>query len=356
MRVAVVGVGLIGGSVALAARRRANATISAFDADPAALAAAVARGAVQRACSTVADAVEGADAAFVAVPVGALPATVAEVLAAAGDDCVVSDVGSVKRVVVERIGDERFVGGHPLAGAQTSGVEHAREDLFDGATWYLTPTERTSGVLYERLHRLLCGLGARPAVIDAAEHDRLAALVSHLPHVLANELVCQAARALDDGGLRLPATGPSFRDATRVAGAPSSIWSDIFIANRDAVGEALAALIARLQAARELILSGSQETICAWIESAAAERRALVEAQLAGEPLRELRVAVPNRPGVIARLALALARQGVNIADLALHPAADMSQGVVALWVADGATAQRAAQIVQGMGFPVALQ
>src|SRR5207248_4771875 len=101
------------------------------------------------------------------VPVGAIPAVVAEVLEAAGAECVVSDVGSTKRDVVAAHDDPRFVGGHPLTGAETAGVEHARADLFDGATWYLTPTGQTSGILYERLHRVVAGLGARTAAIDA---------------------------------------------------------------------------------------------------------------------------------------------------------------------------------------------
>src|SRR6185312_15672439 len=107
---------------------------------------------------------------------------------------VISDVGSTKRAIVAALDDPRFVGGHPLAGAETAGVEHARADLFDGATWYLTPAQdSTAGVLYERLHRLLASLGARPVAIDADTHDRLMASVSHLPHVLANALVAQAA-------------------------------------------------------------------------------------------------------------------------------------------------------------------
>ena len=115
-------------------------------------------------------------------------------------------------------------------------MRHAREDLFDGATWYLTPTPTTSGILYERLHRLLRTLGARPVAIEPETHDTILATVSHLPHVLANVLVAQAAQTLD-GRLaeRLPATGPSFRDATRVAGAPSAIWTDIYVSNRDAL-------------------------------------------------------------------------------------------------------------------------
>ena len=106
----------------------------------------------------------------------------------------VSDVGSTKRAIVAALDDPRFVGGHPLAGAETSGVQHARADLFEGATWYLTPTPTTSGILYERLHRLLHSLGARPVAIEPEVHDTILATVSHLPHVLANVLVAQAAR------------------------------------------------------------------------------------------------------------------------------------------------------------------
>src|SRR6202011_3089326 len=161
---------------------------------------------------------------------------VGAVLEAAPSDCAVTDVGSTKRAVVAAHSDPRFVGGHPLAGAETAGVEHAREDLFDGATWYLTPAPETAGVLYERLHRLLTSSGAGPTAIDADTHDRLMACVSHLPHVLANVLASQAANLLAaDGSPRLPAVGPSFRDATRVAGANSAIWTDIYLSNGDAL-------------------------------------------------------------------------------------------------------------------------
>src|SRR5262249_7024121 len=142
--------------------------------------------------------------------------------------------------------DPRFVGGHPLSGAETAGVENARADLFDGATWYLTPTSGTSGILYERLHRTIAGLGAHPAAIDPARHDRLLANVSHLPHVLATVLVSQAAETLAGENEGLPATGPSFRDATRVAGANGAIWTDIYLSNRDALVAQLDEITERL--------------------------------------------------------------------------------------------------------------
>src|SRR4051794_29689868 len=230
MRIAVLGVGLIGGSIGLAARRRAGAQVCGFDPDAAVLAEALELGAIDSGAGDVEAAVDGAEVVFAAAPVGVLAETVARALAAAGPGCVVSDVGSTKRLLAAAGADERFIGGHPLAGAETSGVEHAREDLFDGATWYLTPAAgSTAGVLYERLHRLLTSFGAQPTAIDADTHARRRARVSPLPPVTANLLVAQAAGVLGgEASKRLPAAGPSFRDATRVAGANSAIWTDIY--------------------------------------------------------------------------------------------------------------------------------
>jgi prephenate dehydrogenase len=352
--VAVVGVGLIGGSIGLAARERLGARVRGFDPGDGVLARAVELGAVADGCGSAADALDGADVAFVAAPVGALPTVVRDVLAAAGPDCVVSDVGSTKRSVVAAVDDPRFIGGHPLAGAETAGVEHARADLFDGATWYLTPTARTGGILYERLHRFLVDLGAHPAALDADTHDALLATVSHLPHVLANVLVARAARVLSDEGERLPATGPSFRDATRVAGANTGIWRDIYLANADALVSAIDDTVARLGEVRAALAARDGDAVAAWNDGARAERRRLLEADLAGGEVHELRVAVPNRPGVVAEVALALGRAGVNILDMALYPAPDHSTGTIALWIAGERHAVEAQGLVEALGLTVA--
>jgi prephenate dehydrogenase len=354
MRIAVIGVGLIGGSVALAARQRLEATVCGYDRAPQALQRARELGAVDVVAGSVAEAVADAQAVFVAAPVGVLPELVGAALSGAPADCVITDVGSTKRAVVAAHTDPRFVGGHPLAGAENAGVEHARADLFEGATWYLTPGAGTSGILYERLHRLLAGLGAQPTAIDPETHDRILATVSHLPHVLANVLVSQAAGTLAEGDERLPATGPSFRDATRVAGAPSAIWTDIYLSNRDALTAELDATLIRLSEIRDALAAGDGAGITRWNDAAAADRRRLLEGQLAGGELFELRASVPNRPGVLAQLALELGRAGVNISDMALYPAADMSEGVVALWIAGEQSAARAEALVGGLGFPVA--
>ncbi len=354
MQVAVLGVGLIGGSIGLAARARADAEVRGYDPDPEIGRAALELGAISSVAASVAEAVAGAEAVFVAAPVGALPAVVAQALDAAPRDCVVSDVGSTKRLLASASSDERFVGGHPLAGAETEGVQHAREDLFEGATWYLTPArESTAGILYERLHALLRRFGARPQAIDAETHDRLMACVSHLPHVLANLLAAQAAALPGAESEQLPAIGPSFRDAIRVAGANSAIWSDIYLANADALTAAIDELAAGLQRVRGLLASGAQQGLTGWIEDARRDRDALLGAGLAGGSVHELRVHVPNRPGVIAEIALALGEGGVNIGDLALSPSQDNSQGVVALWIGGEDHATRAMELIGELGFPV---
>jgi prephenate dehydrogenase len=351
LRIAVVGVGLIGGSIGLAARERlAGARVVGWDPDAGALAQARERGAIDEVAPSLAGAVEGAQLVFLAAPVGALPALVADVLALAGEDCMVTDVGSTKRAVVSD--DERFCGGHPLAGAETAGVEHARGDLFAGAIWYLTPGATTSGILFERLHRAISAFGARPVAIDAETHDRLMATVSHLPHVLANVLVSQAAGAM--GGEQVPPTGPSFRDATRVAGANSAIWTDIYLANRDALIERIDETVAGLQRVREALAAGDADAVTLWNDRAARDRRALLEAGLEGGDVHELRASVPNRPGVIAEIAVALGRAGVNIVDMALSPSTDFRQGRMSLWISGADHAARAEELIAGLGFPVA--
>ena len=204
-------------------------------------------------------------------------------------------------------------------------------------------------MLYERLARFVAGLGAVPTAIGPAEHDRLMAAVSHLPHVVANLLVAQAADAL--GGETPPATGPSFRDATRVAGANPALWEQIYRANRVALGTQIDDLVARLEEVRGLL--DADGDLGAWQARAAEQRAALLEVGLVGGAVREIRASVPNRPGVVAQIALALGRAGINIADMTLAPEPDDRTGVVGLWVgADDA--ERAIGLVAELGFPAA--
>jgi prephenate dehydrogenase len=351
VRIAVLGVGLVGGSIGLAAKENVeDAEVVGFGRDPARLARAVEQGAVDHAAGSLEEAVAGADLCFACAPVGALPELVESALAEAGPDTIVTDVGSTKGDLLRKLDDPRFVGGHPIAGAETAGVEHARADLFQGAVWYLTPLPHSSGLLYERLHRFVVDVGALPVAVDADTHDRLVAVFSHLPHVLANVLASQAAERLSEHGDALRQVGPSFRDMTRVAGANTAMWSDIYRSNRMAIVEEIRRYRAELEEVEQRLESGE---VADWNDRARQDRRDLLESGTPGGAVHELRLTVPNRPGIVAQVALELGRAGVNIVDMALAPAVDMRSGAMTLWIAGDAEAARARELIGGLGFPV---
>ena len=209
-------------------------------------------------------------------------------------------------------------------------------------------------MLYERLHRLLSALGARPAAIDADAHDRMMAQVS-APAPRARERARlpgrpgarRRERAPARHGAELPRRHPGRGRRTR------AIWTDIYLSNRDALTAGIDEAIAALAEVRDTLAGGDAEAIAAWNDRAREDRRRLLEVDAAGGTVHELRVPVPNRPGVIAELALALGRAGVNIADMALYPAPDLSEGLVALWIAGDDAAARAAELIAELGFPV---
>lgn len=354
--IAILGVGLIGGSIGLAARERvASASkVVGWDPDSDALTEAVKLGAIDEAAESIEAACRGANLVILASPVGTLAANARAALAVVDEDAVVTDVGSTKRQIVAEIDDPRFIGGHPIAGAETSGVEHARADLFDDSTWFVTPTEQTTGTGLERLMRFAKSVGARPRAVGAAEHDRLLADISHLPHVLANALVTQAAGTIHSEDGSIAVVGPSFRDATRVAGANSEIWRDIYLSNHDALVPAIDAVIERLTGFRQALAAGDGDAIVAINERARADRETLLERDLVGEEVHELRVSVPNQPGVLANITLVLGKAGVNIVDMALAPAADMRSGSISLWVPGEDAAKRTEELIGELGFPVA--
>jgi prephenate dehydrogenase len=326
------------------------------DPDAGALREGLARGAITVAAGSLEEAARGAEAVFLAAPVGRLPELARRALAAAGEGCLVSDVGSTKGGIVAALDPgerERFIGGHPVCGAERGGVAFAREDLFEGATYFLTPAAEARPALFERLHRLVSALGASPVAIDPGVHDRLMALVSHLPHAIAAALIHQAADTAPAGREALRSAGPSFTDLTRVAGANPPLWADIFLANREALGAALRDQAARLGEVERALERGDRDWLLTFVEGAAAGRERLRRASAAPvEAAWRLVVGVPNRPGAISEIAMALGHAHINIEDLALRPGADGTAGELVLLVSGEATAREAARLVGARGYP----
>jgi prephenate dehydrogenase len=353
MRIAVIGTGLIGASVGLAAKQRGH-TVVGHDPDERALAVAVERGAVDEAAG-LEDALVGAELAVVAAPVAQLVPTVEAVLAASADGCSVTDVGSTKARVATTAGSPRFVGGHPVCGSEAHGPAHARADLFDGASWFLTPGPQTSAETHRLVHGFVASLGATPVAVDPNVHDRLVALTSHLPHALANLLVNQAGAARIDGHEPLAAAaGGSLRDMTRVAGANPRIWVDIFLENSGAVREALGEHRRRIEQLEQALGAGDAGFLARWIAEAGRNRgRMLAEAYPDLGTLQQLRVHVPDRPGVLAGITQALGAERINIEDFELQHLSPERGGTLRLFVSGEGEAERAARLLEEQGYGV---
>jgi prephenate dehydrogenase len=351
MKVAVIGTGLVGASVGLAARR-AGHEVRGWDTNGAALETASARGAVEAAASAD-EAAASAELVVVAVQVTMLTTAVEAALAAA-PGATVTDVGSTKSTLARAVADERFIGGHPIAGAEVRGPDGARADLFDGATWFLAPHAATDSERYRALHTFVASLGAVPVAIDPEAHDRLLALVSHLPHALANLLLNQVGAAPIEGHDPLAAAGASFREMTRVAGANPRIWVDIFLENSGEIRGALAEHRRRVEQLEQALERGDAGFLARWIGEAATKRQDLLRDAFE-EPadLFRVQVHVADRPGILAAIMQALGAERINIEDLELHHVSRERGGSLVILIAGEDAANRAAAVLSTQGYDV---
>jgi prephenate dehydrogenase len=354
MRLAVVGTGLMGASVGLAAKRAGVEHVAGYDADPQALEVASERGAVDSAAASAEDAVAEADLAVVAVPVTQLAAQVRAVLDAAPEGATVTDLGSTKQWALGL--SERFLGGHPVCGREAHGPAHATADLFEGATWFLTPGAGTDADRYRLVHGFVVSLGAVPVAIDPQAHDRLVALTSHLPHALANVLVNQAGAGRIEGHDPLAAAGGSLRDMTRVAGANPRIWVDIFLDNAGALAEALAEHRRRVEQLEQALAAHDAGMLARWIaEASGNRRRMLADAYPDPGALQRVTVHVPDRPGVLAGITQALGAERINIEDFELRHFSPERGGILTILVTGESEAVRAAGLLEAQGYGVSV-
>ena len=334
-RAVVVGTGLIGGSLGLALRAR-GWHVTGRDLDPARAERAVELGAL--------DAVgddSGAEITFVCTPVSSIAG---EARAALGGGGVVTDVGGVKAPVVAAVDHHCYVGGHPMAGSEQEGVDGADAGLFEGATWVLTPTVDTDPNAYALVQSVITSLGADVVALSPERHDELVATVSHVPHLTAATLMALAADGADERAAVLRLAAGGFRDMTRIASGHPGIWPDICAENRDAIVDTLDRLVGSLSAVREMVAGGDRDGLLATLERARAARVHLPTPAPEPEHLVEIRVPVPDRPGVLAEVTTLLGELGVNIEDLEIAHSAEGARGVIVLVVEDTAadTARRA--------------
>ena len=338
-RVAVVGTGLIGTSIAMAAVR-AGDSVRGFDIDADVLSRSAERSGLA-AAATLRECVTGATLVLVCTPIPSIPGLVGEVLRL-DRDALVTDVASVKSQVkleVETAAEPsdlvRYVGGHPMGGSERSGPDHASASVLDGAVWVVDGTASPEAL--ERLEAWIAKIGARAVRLPVERHDRLVAMVSHLPQVASTALMgLAAAEEAGEPEILLLAAG-GFRDLTRLAASNPHLWSDILLANRDAIVRALDLYVARLTGLRDLVAAeDADEVERAFAESKEARLSLATKPQVkAGVAV--LQVPVPDRPGVLAEVTATMSEAGVNIEDLQIVHSPEGGQGTVHLTVAAGA-------------------
>jgi prephenate dehydrogenase len=331
-RAQVVGTGLIGGSVGLALHA-AGWHVTATDLEASWAERARVLGAVDEL---------GVDPeamiTFLAAPVGRIAELAAEFLDRTAG--VVTDVGSTKAAISRAVDHPRFVGGHPMAGSEQDGIDGARGDLFQGATWVLTPTEKTDEHSFTLVRSVVRSFGAEPISLGPEVHDELVALVSHVPHLTAAALMCLA----DDSAiehralLRLAAGG--FRDMTRISAGRPAIWPDICVANRPAIVSGLDRLIGELTRIRDRVHGEDRTGLLDLLSRARHARINLPSGYGEAEVLAEVAIPIPDRPGEIAAITTLASELDVNLIDLEITHSSEGRRGVLMV-VVDAAIGER---------------
>ncbi len=320
-RVVIAGVGLIGGSVALGLRERFLASeIIGYDLEPNVLSEALGMGVIDRAELSLGAWLESADLVILAVPVRVLPALAKDLARFAGQDTVFTDVGSVKGALLEGLAElslefrARFVAGHPMAGSEKGGVRHANAALLQNAIWVLTPSLENAEFATQRVRLLVDSLGAKSVVLDPRAHDRLVAMVSHLPYLSALALTRMVARHEDRDGLALLAAG-GFRDLTRVASGDPTMSRDMVVENKLALREALSRYRAELESL-EAMLFAPEMLLDAALEGKRTRDSLPVVKRSLLPVLYDVVVALSDKPGEFARVATLLGDASINIKDV----------------------------------------
>ncbi len=338
----IAGTGLIGGSVGMALRS-AGWHVTGIEPDAERAGAAVAAGAVDRIGEP-----GPCDLAVAATPPARLAAVVHQLLDAGA--AVVTDVGSVKAPVVAAVNDPRFVGGHPMAGNEQDGLAGADPDLFRDAVWVLTPTAITDDAALAEVREIVSQLGAQPIALAPERHDALVAVVSHVPHLTAAVLMRIAeGRSIEHRALlRLAAGG--FRDMTRVAAGHPAIWPEICVENRAAITDVLDELLDELVEMRLIVSGGDRKELLARLEAARDSRRSLSAGAPEPSQLAEVRIAIRDQKGELARITTLAADHDVNIYDLEIAHSAEGPRGVV-LALVDNDVAEHFVRALTSAGY-----
>jgi prephenate dehydrogenase len=339
-RVAILGIGLFGGSLALGLKERTNVHVIGFDRSKADLRYALSIGAVDEWTTSLEQAVEDADIIIIALPVGKIKQTIAELSRLhLKPNCIVTDVGSTKSDIMSagRCLTEKgiaFIGGHPMAGSHQSGIQAARSLLFENAYYVLTPDPQTSLLEVQKLSQLLhVATRAELVLMEPRHHDRIVGAISHLPHIIAAGLVNVVGDYNEENEWfhRLAAGG--FRDLTRIGASHPIMWRDILLSNRQELLRLMDDWMQKMQDIRDAIKNGQHQTIEDFFRRSRNLRQQLPDKKRVGilKPRYECFVDIPDQPGSIARVASLLGKENINISNLEVMENREEIPGVLRL-------------------------
>ncbi len=361
-KVAIIGIGLVGGSLGLAIKSLNDPPeISGFSRSPKSAKKALKKGAIDKACQDIESCVNDADIVFIATPVSVIVDIVKEVGGHLKKGAIISDVGSTKSSIVKTIEGFlpkgiHFIGGHPVTGSEHDGIDYADARLFQNFYYVLTPTPATDSNAFKTLHALLTAIGANVIAVDADKHDEILATLSHLPHMVAATLVNMASNqvAKKQDWLSLAAGG--FRDTTRIAASKPALWLDICLENKQALVDNLKSFKNSLEELTSLLERGDTAELKKILTKARNIRMSL---PVAGKKditdMHQLMLLVTDKPGVISDISLTLGDLGINIEDIEVVPLTDKT-GFLRLTVLGKKKAANAQEVLKKKGYSVEMK
>lgn len=353
IKIGFIGLGLIGGSVAKAIRKYyPDHELIAFDKSRETLALAVQEGTIDTACSSIDDNFKGCSYIFLCAPVSCNTAYLSQLKEIVKDDCILTDVGSVKTSIHEEIialnMEENFIGGHPMAGSEKSGFANSKAHLIENAYYILTPSAKVSEEKVLAYQELVSSLKALPVVLDYHEHDYVTGTISHLPHIIASSLV-NFVRDTDtkDELMKALAAG-GFKDLTRIASSSPVMWQQICLKNGENISRILGEYIEALKAAKDAVDSGNEKSLYTLFESSRDYRDSMPNSS-AGPIKKQFAVYcdIIDEAGGIATIATILASNNINIKNIGIIHNREFEEGVLRIEFYDGASSAKAAELLQ---------
>ncbi len=358
-KIAIIGLGLIGGSLAKALHDKLGVcSITAVDTDRQALDLALGQGIIARGVTVADSSVTSSDIIFLCTPVKQTFGYIAELAPHIKSTCIITDVGSTKEEIIRQVDELSnppcFIGGHPMAGTERSGFANSYAHLFENAYYVLTPSASTTAEALETLSAIVKGIGAIPLVMSAREHDTAAGGISHLPHVIAAALV-NLVRDLDKsaGRMRALAAG-GFRDITRIASSNPVMWENIVFSNKERLLELLEQFGKTLDDFSETLKSGDSDKVYNFFQGAGQFRQTISD-QMQGliQPVFKLVVDVQDRPGIIGEIATLLGSNDINIKNINVANSREFEQGCLIITFTDSSSVNIAFDLLMNTGYKV---